>query len=437
MFPASLSRIFLSFIPLVLWLVLVPHTYAHDGDSSGFMLPLDSEPFLPVTAEHRAAWNRVVEDCLPLDTRSVLNARCMTALGEYFPNEPVWSYGYLSVYRRAGWDTLNLTTGLRQRRSYSPADFLDTDIPLWRDIFDDQIAQRQELFLRVVNDSACQDLVSPQTQGIHEPLAEQCSAREMYQYAAYLSACKDATQYLPVLQRVVTDPPEGRALTVLEWSFQELDENVADETLRVAAKRYMEKRYLYASWVASHCHEHGLVLRPGVTIPAVTLSGHTFEGYTTTDEKLPWGGREEVLYRTHDFLMMLAMKSGDAWAIRSGNLTSYTVGEVGGEDLLRRQPLLMHRIIGGYGTSNSLYRRYFTKEEIAQYRAKAYLLLVEAAGEEFARREYNPEPLAKQIQYIEAGGMLKTPLTSAELVEKRREWIEQLKDRADQKVQDK
>ena len=60
-------------------------------------------------------------------------------------------------------------------------------------------------------------------------------------------------------------------------------------------------------------------------------------------------------------------------------------------------------------------------EERARHRAKAYLLLVEAAGEEFARLEYDPEPLAQQIQYVKAGGVLKAPLTGVEIIEKRRE----------------
>ena len=64
---------------------------------------------------------------------------------------------------------------------------------------------------------------------------------------------------------------------------------------------------------------------------------------------------------------------------------------------------------------SSLFSSYFTKEEVAQHRAKAYLLLVEAAGDEFARREYNPETLAKQIKYIEAGGSLRVPYTRAEI----------------------
>ena len=421
MFYANLFRFFTSVI--LLGMVVVPHIHAHYGPNNTVRVPPDSEAFLPVSDAHRVAWEQVVDDCLPVNTRTALSASCMTALGEYFPNEPVWSYNYVFVYDpEDGWSALYYND-CNQRRDHSAADFLDPDIPLWSDIFDDQIGQRQELFLRVVNDPVCQELASRETQGIHSEWADQCAAREMYQYAAYLSACLDATQRLSMLQKIVTKPTEGRALTRFELSFEKLDENVADADLRAAAKRHLEKSYLHAAWVAMHCNQHGLVLRPGVTQPAFTWpTGQKVDAYTSTDEKLRWGdlkGRLQGQLRvhTHEFIMKIAMKSGDDWAIRSGYLGRTPMGDLGA-DLMQRYPLLTHRILGGVSGGFEID---FTWEEQARHRAKAYLLLVEAAGEEFARREYDPEPLAQHIQYVEAGGVLKAPLTRAERIEKRRD----------------
>ena len=420
MIHGSFIRVFASFI--LLGLVFVPHTnaspiigYDGDDDYDSIWVPSNSEQFLPVTEEHRAAWERVIEDCFPLNTRAALSTRCMTSLGEYFPNDPVWSYNYMFVYDWDGWSPLYLTDGLSQRRWYTPADFLDPDIPYWRHIFDDQIEQRQELFLRVVNDSACQELTGtlPKKHGMHAELAEQCAAREMYQYAAYLSACFDSTLRLPKLQEIVNTRSniEGCALNLFELSLEKLDENVADEALRAAAKHHMEKSYLHASWVASHCNQYGLILRPGVTV-----QGTTSPLYTTTDEKIPWLGLKgknalALLTDTHEFILKIAMKSGDDWAIRSGLLDSTIVGDLG-EELMQSHPLLMHRMMcsdGNFG--QSVFR--FTDERTRRYCAKAYLLLVEAAGEEFARREFNPENLVKEIQYIEDGGSLYTSYTLA------------------------
>ena len=389
------------------------------------MLPLERGPFLPITEEHRAAWNRVIEDCLPLNTRTALSVRCMTTLGEYFANEPVWSdtSAWYSFYH----------DGLSQRRYHSPADFLNTDVPFWRHIFDDQIEQRQERFLRVVNDSKCQELPSRQIKGMHDHLAEQCAAREMYKYAAYLSACFDATQRLNRYQETDDEDPtsaEDRGLNLFEKSVRRLDEIVSDEELKSAAKRLLEKGYLHASWIASHCNQHGLVLRPGVTVrDATSTMGVTIGPYTSTDEKLPWWGLKDtqkasVLRTTHSFVMKIAMKCGDDWAIRSGYLGRPVVAELA-EDLIKRYPLLMHRTIGD-SLLGGWYERHYSQKELARHRAMAYLLLVEEAGEEFARREYDPEKLATQIEYIEQGGLLIAPFTRAEIEDKSWETLQKL-----------
>ena len=405
---------------ILFWLVLVLHTHAH---SSSVMLPPEREPFLPVTEEHRAAWSRVIEDCLPLNTRTALSVRCMTTLGEYFANEPVW-------FEWDGWYSFYYD-GLSQRRYHSPADFLNTDIPFWRHIFDDEIEQRQERFLRVVNDSKCQELASRQQKGMHDHLAEQCAAREMYKYAAYLSACFDATKRLTQYQETHAENPtnaEDHGLNLFELRARWLDENVSDEEIKSAEKRRMEKGYLHASWISSHCNQHGLVLRPGVTVrDATSTMGVTTGPYTSTDEKLPWRGlkgtqKASVLSTTHSFIMKIAMKCGDDWAIRSGYLGRPVVAEFA-EDLLQHYPLLMHRTIGDKRLGGG-YARHYSEKELARHRAKAYLLLVEEAGEEFARREYDPEELAIQIQYIEQGGMLIAPFIRAEIEDKSRETLQ-------------
>ncbi len=419
MFSFTLVRVFTSFI--VLGLAFVHHADAHYfgyDDNEGFGAnPPEADPFLPVTDEHHAAWNRVIQHCLPLNTRESLSEPCMTSLGEYFDNEPVWSYSKMFVYTPQGW-RLFVHNNLSQRRNHSPADFLNPDVPFWKHIFDDQIEQRQELFLRVVNDSKCQELASPQKDGMHDYLAEHCAAREMYQYAAYLSACYDARNRTHALQRMIPeDHPEYDGLNRFEYSFQLLNERVSDEALKSAAKRSMEKSYLHASWVETQCSQHGFVLRPG----------RTGGSYTTSDEKLKWGTDYEKLYlflnHTVDFIMKIAIKSGDDWAIRSGRLGRSVIAEFG-DDLMARYPLLMHRVIGenpsGHGYSID-----FTSVELLRHRAKAYLLLVEEAGEEFAQQEYDPVELTEEIQYVENGGWLTSPVSRAEVEEEWREFYRQ------------
>ena len=428
MINANLIKVFTGVI--VFGIVLVQHTHSHDGSTypDGFRSSPEREPFLPVTEDHRAAWDRVLEDCFPLNTRDLLSAQCMTSLGEYFANEPVWSYAlpyrYDNVY---GWVPMSNFFSLRG--SHSRANFLNLDVPLWKHIFDDQIEQRQELFLQVVNDVKCLELASSQKEGIHDSLAEHCAARELYKYATYLYACTNASKFLARTQKVTPEDSHIFAgLNEFEISLQALEDRVSDEGKKSAAKLHMEKSYLHAAWVTAQCGQHGFIVRPG----------RTTGSYTSTEERLPWselswqvpimlseeGKYHRLIYTTHEFIMKIAMKSGDDWAIRSGYLGQRYIASFA-DDLMRRYPLLMHRVMGNlWGDGN--YGKAFSDKEHARHRAKAYLLLVEAAGEEFAHSEIDPTRLANEIRYVKRGGALTEPLSHAQVKAEREEWNRQL-----------
>ena len=369
----------------------------------------------------------------------------MTSLGEYFANEPVWGYSEMHVYTGGGWHPLHYID-LDLRRNYSPADFLDTDVPFWRHIFDDQVEHRQELFLRVINDSKCLEIVNRNNSGLHDDLAEQCAAREMYKYAAYLNACVDAVNRLNELHgdgsRLINPRffSEGTieidGLNLLEKSFRLLKEWISDPALWSAAKSSMEKNYLHASWVAAQCSQHGFVLRPGITVGSYTSTTEKLQWRALSSElEVPWSDDETkyrpLLNHTYSRTMTIAMKAGDDWAIRSGYLGSSYIAEFSA-DLMQRYPLLMHRVIGepwktwGYG--------HLTSKERARHRAKAYLLLVEEAGEELARSEIDPTELTKEIRYVKRGGKLKAPPSRAD-VEKRDKKLERERQRQEKQRQ--
>ena len=428
MLNINLIKVFASLI--VFGLVLVQHTHSHVAgeDDDGFWTSPEREPFLPVTEDHRVAWDRVLEDCFPLNTRDSLSDQCMTSLGEYFANEPVWSYSVQYLYDRVnGWVPMSDLFSLR--RSHSRADFLNLDVPRWKYIFDDQIEQRQERFVQVVNDAKCLELASSKKEGIHDSWAEHCAARELYKYATYLYACTNASKFLARTQKVFPDDAKIFAgFNEFEISLQVLEERVPDEGKKFTAKHDMEKSYLYSAWVTTQCSQHGFIVRPGKTIGS----------YTSTEERLSWSElswdmrvsmfEEEwkyhrLIFSTHEFIMKIAMKSGDDWAIRSGYLGQDYIASFA-DDLMRRYPLLMHRIMGDlWGNGN--YGKAFSEKEHARHRAKAYLLLVDAAGEEFARREIDPTKLAKEIRYVKRGGSLSDPLSHAQVEAERKERVRQ------------
>ena len=162
----------------------------------------EREPFLEVTDTQLKAWNRIVEQCTPINTRSSLSEACLLLAEEFFSREPVWAYGEMFYYdMSAGWVRI-FVHGSVQRAKYSHADFIDRKVPLWGDIFDGRIEQRQQRFLQVVRDESCKELANPNTIGLNETMAEQCAARELYKYATYLNACSDAVQRIAFLQKM-------------------------------------------------------------------------------------------------------------------------------------------------------------------------------------------------------------------------------------------
>lgn len=70
----------------------------------------------------------------------------------------------------------------------------------------------------------------------------------------------------------------------------------------------------------------------------------------------------------------------------------------------------MHRVLGRSGG-------FLTNKEVAQHRAKAYLLLVEQVGEGVARQECAPSNLQNEIRYVKRGGSLQPQPSLKEVLE--------------------
>ncbi|MCY3541670.1 MAG: hypothetical protein OXH31_07160 [Gammaproteobacteria bacterium] len=371
----------------------------------------EQEPFLKISDIQVEAWNRLVEQCTPIDTRDSLSESCLLFAEQYFSNEPVWVYHRMYYYDNYdGWVPVFIRR-FGQRDDHSHADFLDSNVPLWRDIFDGQIEQRQKTFLQVVSDESCMDLANANTLGIHETKAEHCKARELFKYASYLNACNDAQQRMDFLQQTFPEGTELSGLNQYEVSFQSLDKWVSDEALRSSAKRRMEKGYLQAYWVAEKCKQHGYEFLP-------RLANDDFKKRVEMSARMLRRDKDFVMRNiTHDHVLRIAAKSGDDWAIRSFPLGSST--SEFNQDIMKKYPLLMHRTLGK-GTGYD-----FTWQEEARHRAKAYLLLVEQSGEKLARLEYDPTKLTEEIQYVKDGGKLRPPPSRAEVLEEANKWLQE------------
>lgn len=371
----------------------------------------ETETFLEVSDAQRSAWDRLVKQCTPIDSRKPLSESCLDLAEQYFSKEPVWPYDMMYYYDAIeGWVPISIQE--LTFKDYTTADYVNKDVPYWYDVFDGQIEQRQEQFLDVLADSSCFDLASTNKLGIHPTKQEPCAGLELYKYAVYLNACSEAQQRLSFLRREFPQETQNGKLNTFEISFDKLDEWVPDIPLRNSAKRRIEKGFLHAYWVAEQCDLHGFVLVPGMS--------HL--GLKTTKEKMSWeldfNNYFLFVNQTHDIALRIAAKTGDDWANRSRNIGRYLTDEFN-EDLLKRYPLLFHREMG----MRSGYR--FTSQERARHRAKAYLLLVEQAGEKIAKLEYDPTVLKEEIEYVKNGGSLRFPPSREEILKETRKRVQE------------
>ncbi|MYD46706.1 MAG: hypothetical protein F4W92_10165 [Gammaproteobacteria bacterium] len=371
----------------------------------------ETETFLEVSDEQNASWEELIEQCTPIDTREPLSESCMLLAEQYFSKEPVWPYSQMYYYDAwDGWVPIFIRE--LTYKNFTTADYVDKDVPYWNDVFDGQIEQRKKQFLKVVADSSCLDLASRNKLGIHPTNHKSCAARELYKYGAYLNACSRAHQRLSFLSQEITQENQTGELNYYELSFSKLDEWVSDVPLRYSAKRRLAKGFLHASWVAEQCKVHGFVLVPG----------QSHLGLETTEEKMSWEHDLEKYFlfvnHAYDLALRIAAKTGDDWAIRSRTMGRYLTDEFN-EDLLKRYPLQFHREMGkGAGYD-------FTPQEKARHRAKAYLLLVEQAGEKVAQLEYDPSKLKREIRYVKNGGSLRFPPSRAEILKETRKWLQE------------
>ena len=380
-------------------------TFVH---GMGFGIPPEPVTYQIDQKHQHDTWKRTLKQCAPVSTKSALSTECVAALSEYFQEEPIWKYSRLYYYSdRMG--LLNSTYNEINRRHYKlPYGFDDYSIeqvPTWGDIFDGRLEQRAALFSRVSQDPQCLELSSFADAGIQEDKAEQCSAPEMYKYAAYLDACSAALQRLAVLTSPTRSSKDKYwGLDRFEVSKLLILEKIESAAGRDFAQESVEKGLLHASWVIKQCTVNPFLLQTAQRNSRTSPLDFAWQIKSVGNEELT-----QLIKRTHNVALRIAAKSGDERAIRSlprlyGAITS---------DLLKRHPLLVHRHLASNtgGISEEL-----DWHEQRRHRAKAYLLLKELAGPEIAQDEYDPSKLQVEIDYVLSGGDLRLPRWSHEIL---------------------
>ena len=152
-----------------------------------------------------------------------------------------------------------------QRDDHSHADFLDSNVPLWRDIFDGQIEQQQKTFLQVVSDESCMDLANADTLGILDTKAEQCKARELFKYSTFLEACNVSMQQMLIF---INHPDIGGVFKSESSSgyavaLEVIEEKIEDGAQRELARQRLEKGLFAHYLVAIRVRAVGLLSATG------------------------------------------------------------------------------------------------------------------------------------------------------------------------------
>lgn len=347
----------------------------------------------------RTAWEKVLEQCTPVEAGKVIGDSCYAALTTYFSTQPVWAYSKLRYFDSFRGVKLLWVRKINNRPfllSYSRADYAIERVPLLGDIFDGRVTQRLVRFGQVLKDEECENLNRRQSTGIRENLADRCNAREMYKYATYLDVCATGKQRLEALNSI-DELSKEQDLTTYDMSVYLTENKIQEFDSRTLLLEQLEKGYLHAYWVTEQCNSNGLVLVPNPWISAA-------------DQSVQWITDRNFLHavrRTHDAALRIAAKSGDEWAIRSFPLSTYNSGEFN-DDVKENYPLLMHRHLASYtgsGLSKDLAR-----EERRRHQAKAYLMLEEQEGAQFAQEVFDISNLNEEINYVRSGGDLTYPI---------------------------
>ena len=208
-------------------------TYHTEND---YWIPPEPLTFQDNQELQHTVWKNALKQCERASTKSSPSTECVTALTEYFVNEPVWKYSRLYYYSDPMGLLLTTYNEINRRHfklPYSYDDYSMEQIPMWGDIFDGRLVQRMALFSKVTQDPQCAKLGSSANVGIQEDRAEQCSARELYKFAAYLDACTASLQR----HQVLTSPTRSREDKYKELDRFETSKHVVLENIESATER--------------------------------------------------------------------------------------------------------------------------------------------------------------------------------------------------------
>lgn len=294
--------------------------------------------------EHNNAFpnNRIGDDCL-------------RKLNAYFFDRPIWDVaGPLFYFVDVNIDTsahaINRRSGYL---SFNSADYLLDEVPLWSDIFDGSIQDRNDVVLGVFRDDVCRALAW--SGGVQPALAERCQARELFKYATHLDACLTGFQRNMVLMK----PQRSDGRSIYQNSIDEIVRQ--DRPSRDAQVAELAELHMHALWMTGICTSFPAMAFDDDLQPLQLGNlGNTDFTMAQFSKKMETG---------HNAAMGIAARSGDEWAMQSYYPPHPKRDPDYWQAMQRNNPLLLHRwmasVVGGVVLSD---------EERMWHAVKAYAI---------------------------------------------------------------
>ena len=278
---------------------------------------------------------------------------CEQKLDQYFTATPIWRAASVHLYN--GTRAISNYSPFDSRATILPYDEMDTmqtDVPLWGDIFDENEQDRLRIVGSVFADNACLEL--RELGHIQSSYSDRCEARELFKYARYLEACVTGFSRSSFLNSV----SNREQLTRFERARKSIDTSTVINDSRGNGWQLVEN-YLLSIWVLRRCKEHHFL----AVDPSIDGSSQPKQATQVVDDI------EHQLRPMYDASMAIAARSGDSWAIQG-----YHERKMRGDiDYWRSvhelNPILFHRWM-----STSIGGRWYTKDERLLHARMAYEL---------------------------------------------------------------
>ena len=266
---------------------------------------------------------------------------CIENLNEYFGDVPIWRGTVTMVYDGTrGTGHYSSYDHRAMIAPYDEVDYLQEDVPTWKDIFDGHERERLGTVARVFSDRACLTLREPGP--IQLSYENRCEARDLFKFARYMDACITGisrSNFLNTKGGLESQSRYERARKSMDPS------EIVD--FRIGNGWQLVENYLLSILVIQKC----------MNLQFIAVDEYIVNGSTGTTLSSV-GDLQEQMKPMYDASMAIAARAGDAWAIQTYYETQLRNDIAYWESVYEISPFVLHRWM-----SSRVGRRWFDDDE--------------------------------------------------------------------------